>query len=507
MFVSGLSTVGTMAAIVGPEGLLRSASANELVLPVGSVQFSKDLEPIVRWLESTTRDSVVAGLVDKIRRGVPYYQLLASIFLAGIRNVQPRPSVGFKFHTVLVVHAAHQASLAASNRDRWLPLLWAADYFKRAQEDDSKQGDWTMQAPANVEKMSSTASVRGLEDAFDRWDVEAADHFATAAARHCSHGQLLELFAHYGCRDFRDIGHKAIYVAGAFRLLDTIGREHTEPIVRSLTYALLNYGTGSNPSGLDLAPDRPGKENWDRSRSISENWMTSNTDTSHTLSVLDLLRNESESKVCESVHQRLRGDTNWQSVYDGLFVASSELVVRQNGIVPLHAVTSTNAIHYLFRSVKEERLQWWLLLQNCAFVSLLRDAARDRGKLRDIQIDSLASETDPKPTELAMVFQNLGKDGDLASRQVYSYLQQAESPSEFLASARNYVFSKGDDSHDYKFSSAILEDYINVSPAWRNLYLSGCSQLLHGESAKDTKLFQREVSSPIPKSKIISTGV
>jgi hypothetical protein len=491
-FVSNISTASTMAALAGPNGWLRSAGANELQLPSGSVRFSDDVEPLVRWLETTPKEKVVAGFVEKIQSGIPYYRLLASVFLAGIRNVQPRPSVGFKFHTVLVVHAAHQASLAASNRDRWLPLLWAADYFKRAQDDDAKQGDWTMQSPANIEKQSSASALRGLTEAFERWDVEAADRYAVAAARHCSHGQLLELFAKYGCRDFRDIGHKAIYVAGAFRLLDTIGREHTEPIVRSLAYALLNHGTGANPSGLDLAPDRPGKENWERSEKQSDAWMTSDVNGTHTQAVLDSLREDSESSICNSVHQRMQRDTNWQSVYDALFVASSELVLRQNGIVPLHAVTSTNAIHYLFRTVKEERLQWWLLLQNCAFVSLLRDAAKDRDKMRDIKIDTLTSNTDvPMPVELGAVFQNLGRDRDLASRQVYTYLQQSKSPGDLFASARNHVFSKGNDSHDYKFSSAILEDYTNVSPAWRNLYLSGCAQMLHGDSAPDTKLFQR----------------
>ncbi len=162
-FVSGISTASTMAAFVGPNGWIRSAVANELQLPPGSVRFSDDIEPLVRWLETTPKEKVVAGFVEKIQSGIPYYHLLASVFLAGIRNVQPRPSVGFKFHTVLVVHAAHQASLAASNRYRWLPLLWAADYFKRAQDDDAKQGDWTMQSPANIEKQIGAGPFIGGE--------------------------------------------------------------------------------------------------------------------------------------------------------------------------------------------------------------------------------------------------------------------------------------------------------------------------------------------------------
>ena len=63
----------------------------------------------------------------------------------------------------------------------------------------------------------------------------------------------------YGCRDFRDIGHKAIYVANAFRTLEVIGWQHAEPVLRSLAFALLKHD-GKNPAKDDLDPDRPGRE-------------------------------------------------------------------------------------------------------------------------------------------------------------------------------------------------------------------------------------------------------
>ena len=43
---------------------------------------------------------------------------------------------------------------------------------------------------------------------------------------------------------------------------------------------------------------------------------------------------------------------------------------------------------------------------------------------------------------------------------------------EFIDAARVLVFLKGNDAHDYKFSSAVLEDYYHVSPEWRNKYLA-----------------------------------
>ena len=70
---------------------------------------------------------------DRIKRGLSYRELLAALLLAGVRNVQPRPQVGFKFHAVLVVNSAHLASLASPAEDRWLPIFWALDHFKSAQ--------------------------------------------------------------------------------------------------------------------------------------------------------------------------------------------------------------------------------------------------------------------------------------------------------------------------------------------------------------------------------------
>ena len=46
--------------------------------------------PVSRLLEETAA---------KIRRGLSYREVLAALLLAGVRNVEPRPSVGFKFQT------------------------------------------------------------------------------------------------------------------------------------------------------------------------------------------------------------------------------------------------------------------------------------------------------------------------------------------------------------------------------------------------------------------------
>jgi hypothetical protein len=53
------------------------------------------------------------------------------------------------------------------------------------------------------------------------------------------------------------------------------------------------------------------------------------------------------------------------------------------------------------------------------------------------------------------------------------------------------VFRKGTDAHDYKFSSAVFEDYSHVSPAWRDRYRAAAMFILRGSSDKDNPLLNR----------------
>src|ERR1044071_9085783 len=153
---------------------LPRVSAAEAKLPAKMVQFHPDIEPLVRLLENTPRERVLEEVAAKIRRGTTYREILAAIQLAGVRNIQPRP-VGFKFHAVLVVNSAHLASISSPDSDRWLPIFWAIDQFKKSQAEDERAGDWTM-GPVDESKVPSSHKARqAFIDAMDSWDESAAD--------------------------------------------------------------------------------------------------------------------------------------------------------------------------------------------------------------------------------------------------------------------------------------------------------------------------------------------
>jgi hypothetical protein len=50
---------------------------------------------------------------------------------------------------------------------------------------------------------------------------------------------------------------------------------------------------------------------------------------------------------------------------------------------------------------------------------------------------------------------------------------------------------KGTDSHDYKFSSAVLEDFTHLSPEVRQRFLAASVFWLKGSAGPDSPLVQR----------------
>ena len=135
--LAGLGDLGFLAG-------LRPISADEADLDPKVVRLRPEIEPVVRLLEDTPRERLLEEVAGRIKKGLSYQEVLAALLLAGVRNVQPRPRVGFKFHAVLVVNSAHLASLGSPDSDRWLPIFWALDYFKSAQAQDVRENNWTM---------------------------------------------------------------------------------------------------------------------------------------------------------------------------------------------------------------------------------------------------------------------------------------------------------------------------------------------------------------------------
>src|SRR5687767_9611205 len=195
-FLSGAAAGGGLLAggALGFLSQLRPVSADEAKLPPALVRADGGVEPTLRLLEETPREKLLEEVAARVRGGLSYRELLAGLMLAGVRNVQPRPAVGFKFHAVLVVNSAHLASLASPDSERWLPIFWAIDQFKSSQAQTMNESGWRM-GPVDEPKVPrASAAAKAFIEAMENWDEGAADGAAAGVARSLGRGEAFELF-------------------------------------------------------------------------------------------------------------------------------------------------------------------------------------------------------------------------------------------------------------------------------------------------------------------------
>lgn len=490
-FLKSAAGAGTLTALgdLGFMAGLPPVSAQEAKMDSKLVQFQPEIEPLVRLLEDTPRERVLEEVAARIKRGVSYREVLAALLLAGVRSVQPRP-VGFKFHAVLVVNSAHLASLAAPDSDRWLPIFWAIDQFKVSQAANVKEGNWKM-SPVNESAVPKSDRARKMfTEAMDHWDEAAADTAVVGMLRTAGADELFEIFARYGARDYRDIGHKAIYVSNSFRCLEVIGWQHAEPVLRSLAYALLDRsGAKENPSQADLPADRPFRENLENVKKIKAGWLDGKADAAATKEMLQAIRTASSADTAALTVKLLGQGVAPESLFEAYLNGAGELLMQAPGIVSLHAMTFTNAVHYAWHRVQDDETRRLLLLQNAAFLPLYRGDRPDKG----IHLDELepVMPTAKGDDALAEIFAQISKDKLGAARKILGYLKDQPDARPFSDAARRLVFLKGNNAHDYKFSAAVLEDSERLTQTGRNRLLAASAFYFRGSGDADNDLVKR----------------
>ena len=436
-----------------------------------------------RLLEETPHERVAVELAGLIGDGLDHRRTLAALAVATSRRVQPLPHVGFKYHTVLALQSVHLTALNLAGKERWLPIFWALDYFKRAQEQEHRSSGWTMgPPPAPVATTPEKASKRLIE-ALDRWDLEAVDSAVVDFARLATPGQVSEILFRYGIRDLRAIGHKAIAVQNVHRLLPLVGPEYAPPVLRSLAAALQNHGYDPNPATADLPSDRTWREFQVMLGEIPKTWKQGRRDAAARNELVRTLREVSELDAGRAVIDLLKHGVSADSIWEALFATAAELVLTRPTVVPVHSQTSANAFHYVFRHARTESTQLLALLQSAAFMPAFR-----RG-VGNAQPDRRIDELEPLAVSgngafaLREAFSELPHDPASGARKALHYLQQGGSADRLVAGARRHLAYSGRQSHDYKFTEAALENHRQMAPTvWRDRILSASMAYFTGSA-------------------------
>ncbi len=466
-------------------GNITPANAADMVVTPEAVRFRPEIEPVVRWIEETPRDRIFEVAIQKLESGLSYRDLMAGLFLAGIREIKPRP-VGFKFHAVMVINSAHLLGQVAGDRDRLLPMIWALDNFKNSQAQDVKEGDWTLARVDEARVPSPTQAKKSFGEAMEAWDAEKADAAVAGLCRSAGAAEVMEPLWRFAIRDHRNIGHKAIFAMQCWRTLQAIGWQHGEPVLRSLSFGLLDL-----QGDKTAAPVGPYDVNLVNAAKVRAGWQKGRADVGATRAMLEALRQASAEEACAKATAMLNDGIAPETLWDAVVLASGDLMMRNPGIQALHAVTSTNALHYIFGASGEDTNRKLALLQAVGWVPLFRERVKPPEGTTIERLTPL--DPDSKGIEaVAEIFSELDRDRMKASRKVLGYLARGGSAEDVYAVGRSMVLRKGRDSHDYKYGAAAWEEHVLVGePSWRPALLVSSLTNFPGAAKEESPLMRR----------------
>ena len=424
-------------------------------------------------LEDSPRELIPRELVRLIRKGLRYEDLLSALALAAVRNVQPYPDVGFKYHSVMMLRSVHLTTQHLSSSDKWLPIAWATDYFKETQAQERDTDGWRMPTRAAAPIGSAKAARHAVIAALDNWDRDAADAAIVNYAQVARPEEIFSLLFPYGARDLRAIGHKAIAVSNAHCLIELLGSAQAGPLLRSTVAALQNSDADPNPAGHDLPPDQPWRQNLQRLREIPRNWKQGRNDPGARAELHAALYRVSEDESGTVVVALLRQGISAEAIWQILFDTAAELLMHQPGIVTLHAQTTANALYYAYRVCADEQTQQLTLLQCAAFIAMfckLVNATQPVVSLEALQPLALDSTSADAIDE---IFAEVSAGRRLhAARKSLSYLQTGGDAEALIAKARHHLVYNADEPHDYKFSEAVFDSYAQLANSdWRYRFL------------------------------------
>lgn len=437
-----------------------------------------DLEALARQLTEAAPEVAMTVAIDAVRKGASWNDVLGATLLAGVRNVNPRP-LGFKFHCVLMVPATMHLAAGATDAERPLPILYNVEDFKRAQAADARDGDW--QLSPSGEAGNSEHPDRELERGLEEWNEEIVDRALVQLLPGTEQDAMFELLWPFAARDFGSIGHKMIYAAGVHRVLGEIGWQYAEPVLRSLGNGLLAGGPGA--SSASFAANRKKIDGW------PDDWRAGAPDRQASVALMRALRRAGTDEAADLIVGAVGRGVAPDSIWDGLRLAAAELLLRQPGILAVHAVTSMQALHYGFGATRRDATRRLILLQAGAWIAMFRDflVGRSPQMMQGPALDELEAEV--APIAPAEVFAVAAKDRPRATRLALGRLQAGDGEA-FARAVRQQVFQRGSEHHQHKYAAAVLEEATRCDPKWAPYLLAVAASYLPA-AGDDSAVYER----------------
>ncbi|MGQ0613945.1 MAG: hypothetical protein ACT4PV_09440 [Planctomycetaceae bacterium] len=485
-FLGSAANVGVAISMGNWAGLsgISPANAQEAAVTPELVRYSAEIEPIVKLIADTPRDKCVEVMMGQLRKGLSYRHFLAALYLATFRA----PTI-HALHAALSVHASHQLSLELPAQESLLPVFWALDNFKErlnrypygANQKITLKGALPAAARAGDELRA------GIEGA----DQERAERAILAMIRSQGAHEVIEPLWHYMVRHWGFIGHTAIYVSHAWRLLQTVGWEHAEPILCAAAGLIVMDGSASRqPDNSDTTSYIANTERIKKSiHKLPADWASSGSNVELTRELLGRIRSRESDEACDlAMTNLMEGKATAGAVWDAVLLGAGDCVVcDRGGNRPLHAITVAHAMRYAFEVSRLRENRLLLLLQGLNWME--RYQMFDQRTITDLTPMEIPEQSEAAAEEL---LGTVRPTRHVAASKAFRFAQKfPDSDLLFRTAARLLPAKAGRDVHSVKFPMAMFENFRWISREWRPHMLAAASYTFLGAGAPDSRVIQQ----------------
>ncbi len=444
-----------------------------------------EIADLAARMRAIPRDACFDLTAEAIRSGTDLASYLGAVFLAGVHDVKPR-HVGGKLHAVMVVESMFRLADGAPRDEAWLLACWNLDDFKRSQDQDRREGDWTLPAPPSVSFPDEAAARREFHAAMEAWDSERADRAVTGLLPFHDRESFFDVIRPYAARSYVNIGHKIIYAVQIDRVLGRIGWHEAQPAVRSLVYGLLHTDPGRMT------------DTWDRAVEIApripETWLDGRESPARSAEVLAVLKGATPEGAQDAVVIALKEGLGPATIWDGIRLCASEFFLararsrparHRGALLPVHAVTEMQAMGAAWRAERDGMTKRCILLQAAAWLPMLRDDLKRRDCLAPEGADlmKLAHAPGEEPPGLEQAT-------DPAT--ALAFLDQGErNAGAWIARRRALLARRGVEHHQHKYAAAMVEEAALAHPRWASRLLAPAVPYLPTPDDEETEVARR----------------
>jgi hypothetical protein len=424
-----------------------------------------------------SRGEMLVALARRLRRGLSTAELRRELHDVAVREVVPLHTFDGHHHTLVCQHAVASVEAdVAVDRERALPVLWAAGLLHDALRDGDGARDIERELPPLPPSSEAERSLASALEAFDGARARAA------VAALCRSGRIAtaaKALLRAGSRDFREIGHKMIHVVeGSLR--SPRGAD-TERCLRSVALTLC---LRDEPEGYDA--DGPFRANSERAAERLEEGRRSDEGVAHLLAAMRIAA--PTDAAAEALALRRRG-ASALSVLDAVDVFAAELMFNNpTSVEALHAVTSAHADRTAMAAHDDPHARTLAVLQAVSRVVTFRDYVRhwvSRGRPAAASAVEIETMEPVGSTDVDGVASGFGAattaDRVDVARRALAIAGSEAGAEHLLRASRRRIPTRAQDVHDFKLATAVKDVSRRIAPAWRARYVAACSARLCGD--------------------------